>query len=295
MAAVRNLDVRQRLGAEKNYTSFRQGCGVLTDTLTLEPSRAGHVSKGRKEVRDEQLFARLIGAAVLLALAVIVLPFVLDGSGSQREYEYAETLPLEPPRPQVERSFSSRQPDATDQSTTDQSNSVTGGLQAPTRESVSVDLPQITSTAGLQAPSVTPASATATTVSLSNQVAAAAASGPAVISPRPASGGAASGSSGADNTNAGNSGAGNSGAINDTPIQPGWNIQVASFVRDANAIKLVNKLRARNLPAYANWVKGQSRTVIRVVVGPYANQIDALALQNRIDREYRVESLMVKR
>ena len=85
------------------------------------------------------------------------------------------------------------------------------------------------------------------------------------------------------------------GAINDTPIQPGWNIQVASFVRDANAIKLVNRLRAQNLPAYANWVRGNTRTVIRVVVGPYANQIDALALQNRIDREYRVESLMVKR
>jgi len=70
---------------------------------------------------------------------------------------------------------------------------------------------------------------------------------------------------------------------------------VASFVRDSNAIKLMNKLLARNLPAYTNRVVGKKRTLIRVVVGPYNNQIDALALQNRIDQDYRVESLMVRR
>ena len=237
----------------------------MTDTLTLEPSRAGHVSKGRREFRDEQLFARLIGAAVLLALAVVVLPFVLDGSGSQREYEYAETLPLEPPRPVVEKSFSSRQPAVSEQSA-----GAVEVLEAPERESVNVSLPEITSTAGLQAPSVTPASVT----TLSGQVAAAAASGPAVISPQPVAG--------SDN-------------FTDTPIQTGWNIQVASFVRDTNAIKLLNRLRGQNLPAYANRVTGKNRTLIRVVVGPFANQIDALALQNRIDQDYRVESLMVRR
>ncbi len=246
----------------------------MTDTLILEPSRAGHVAKGRKEIKDEQLFARLIGAAVLLALAVIVLPFVLDGSGSQREYEYAETLPLEPPRPAVEKSFSSRQPD-----------NRAAVLQAPARETVAVSVPGITSTVGLEAPSVTTASATTDATNLSSQVAAAAASGPSVISSRP---------TGSGTTNSG--GIGNStGNIINTPIQPGWNIQVASFVRDSNAIKLMNKLLARNLPAYTNRVVGKKRTLIRVVVGPYNNQIDALALQNRIDQDYRVESLMVRR
>jgi len=227
----------------------------LTDTLILEPSRAGHVAKGRKEIKDEQLFARLIGAAVLLALAVIVLPFVLDGSGSQREYEYAETLPLEPPRPAVE------------------------------RETVAVSVPGITSTVGLEAPSVTTASATTDATNLSSQVAAAAASGPSVISSRPTGSGTTN-SAGISNS---------TGNIINTPIQTGWNIQVASFVRDSNAIKLMNKLLARNLPAYTNRVVGKKRTLIRVVVGPYNNQIDALALQNRIDQDYRVESLMVRR
>lgn len=230
----------------------------------MEPSQAGHIAKGRKEFKDEQLFARLIGAAVLLALAVIVLPFVLDGSGSQREYEYAETLPVEPPKPVVEKSFSSRQP----------------VVQAPARETVEVRVPEPTSTADLQAPSVAPTSASPdqgsaqqagviretnrlNTEQLASAVAAAA--------------------------------SGDSGVLGSTPVQAGWNIQVASFVRDANATKLLNKLRAQNLPGYANRVAGKTRSVIRVLVGPYGNQIDALALQNRINREYQVESLMVKR
>ena len=237
----------------------------MTDTLILQPSQAGHVAKGRREFRDEQLFARLIGAAVLLALAVIVLPFVLDGSGTQREYEYAETLPLEPPRPTapvVEKSFSSRQQPDTEVPV------------APTRASVEVNVPETTPTDGLQAPSVTTASATVdSTTNLANQVATAA-SGSTTVAQPPAAG--------TDN-------------VNNTPIQAGWNIQVASFIRDANALKLLNKLRAQNLPAYANQVTGETRTVIRVLVGPYNNQIDALALQNRIDQDYRVESLMVRR
>jgi len=195
-----------------------------------------------------------------------------------REYEYAETLPLEPPRPEVvEKSFSSRQPDATPDNTTPQT--TTQLPEAPTRASVEVTVPEITSTAGLEAPRVTTAAATGATTNLAGQVAAAASGGSAAISAQPAATPAVT----------------DDGTIASTPIQAGWNIQVASFVRDVNAIKLLNKLRERNLPAYANRVAGDTRSVIRVVVGPYANQIDALASQNRIDQDFRVESLMVKR
>lgn len=246
------------------YISFRQERCVLKDTLIIEPSKAGYVAQGRNELKDEQLFARLIGAAVLLALAVIVLPFVLDGSGSQREYEYAETLPVEPERPDViEKSFSSRQTALENQ-------------RAPTREEVHVTSPPTTSTVSMQAPArstinSTTESSPRTTAELTSAVATAA-QGTANTTPAAVAG----------------------SAIQSLPLQAGWNIQVASFVRDANAIKLIKKLRARNLPAYANRISGSTRTVIRVLVGPYPNQIDALALQNRIDKDYRVESLMVR-
>lgn len=224
------------------------------------------MAKGRKEFKDEQLFARLIGAAVLLALAVIVLPFVLDGSGSQREYEYAETLPVEPQRPVVEKSFSSRQP------TVSSAGSTTLG-RPPSRESIDVSVPETTSLAGLEESSIESSRTIASTEELTDAVATAASGTTATLTQaQPLA-----------------------GSLQTVPLQPGWSIQVASFVRDANAVKLINKLQVQNLPTYANRVEGKKRPVIRVLVGPFSNQIDALALQNRIDSDYRVESLMVRR
>jgi len=184
----------------------------LSDTLIVEPSRAGHKSSGRKEYKDEQLFARLIGAAVLLALAVIVLPFVLDGSGTQREYDYAESIPVEPPRPVVEKSYSSRQTQP-----------------APSIEEVSVRVPDTTSLAGMtpssaeQLPIVetTPVETTVVTTTApdNSSTTATAVDNSAVVS--------------------------QSGLVT-SEIMSGWNVQVASFVSDANATKLVKRLQAQN-------------------------------------------------
>jgi DedD protein len=214
-------------------------------------SAASVVAEGRKEYKDEQLLARLIGAAVLLAIAVIVLPFVLDGAGSQREYEYAETLPVQPPRPPAEKSYSSRQP-----------------LPNPPKVE---DMPVVTT----QAPPVfeSPAAAVAETdtdvatpvVSAPQEVAPAASALPP--GPVPAS----------------------------QSILPGYNIQVASFVKEENARKLINRLSDENLPAYLNRVQGKNRQILRVFVGPIASQIDALAIKNQVDNTYRVESILVTR
>lgn len=225
------------------------------DTLIVEASRAGYKPKGRKEFKDEQLFARLIGAAVLLALAVIVLPFVLDGSGSQQEYEYADALPAEPARPVVEKSFSSRQP-------------VT---QLPSADAFEVRVPENTSLIGLTAKetTVTGSERDLTSVVANSQQPTQQVTAPAAQL--------------------------NQGGLSLVAIQPGWNIQVASFVKDEAASKLIRRLQNQNLTAYANLLEGRKRSMIRVFVGPFANQIDALALQNRIDQDYRVESIIVRR
>ena len=205
-------------------------------------SAAPVLAQGRKEYKDEQLLARLIGAAVLLVIAVIGLPFVLDGAGSQREYEYADTLPVEPPQPVPEKSFSSRQPLP----------QVPAGSEVPqvTTEAPPVfEAPQVTNPSGIpvvEQPAVTPS--------------------PRVVS-----------------------------SLVPQAVSSGYNIQVASFVREANAQKLVGRLQAENLPAYVNQVQGNSSRILRVFVGPIASQIDALALKNQIDRTYQVESIMVTR
>lgn len=203
------------------------------------------LAEKRKEYADDQLLARLIGAAVLLAIAVIVLPFVLDGAGSQHEYEYAETQPVQPQRNVVERSYSSRQPLA----------------PAPVIEEVQIEKPR--------------------TAVLADSVEKVAENAVAMQQPQ-----------GVESITALESG---DGGIQTFPISDGWNIQVASFVKAANAQKLIRRLSNAGLPAYINEVAGKSRNILRVFVGPIGNQIDALALKNRIDQEYRVESIMVRR
>ena len=193
------------------------------------------LAEKRKEYADDQLLARLIGAAVLLAIAVIVLPFVLDGAGSQHEHEYAGSQPAQPERNIVERSYSSRQPLPA----------------APVIEEVKIEQPR--------------------TAVLSET---AEREKPIPVQPLPVD---------------------TDESVESYPIADGWNIQVASFVKDENAQKLLRRLRNAGLPAYVNEVAGKSRNILRVFVGPIGNQIDALALKNRVDQDYRVESIMVRR
>ena len=174
-----------------------------------------------------------------------MLPFVLDGAGSQHEYEYAETQPVQPERNVVERSYSSRQPLP----------------EPPVIEEVQIEKPRT----AVLAESVEKAAETAA----ATQRPEVSGTSAATVSAR--------------------------GELETFPIAEGWNIQVASFVRAANAQKLVRRLSTAGLPAYVNEVAGKSRNILRVFVGPIGNQIDALALKNRIDQEYRVESIMVRR
>ena len=51
-----------------------------------------------EEQKAVKLRQRLWGAAVLIALAVIFLPLLLDGAGSESQYRRVESLREEPPR-----------------------------------------------------------------------------------------------------------------------------------------------------------------------------------------------------
>jgi len=56
------------------------------------------VQQRDEEARAARLRSRLWGATVLIAVLVIVLPLVLDGSGSESRFRRVETLREEPPR-----------------------------------------------------------------------------------------------------------------------------------------------------------------------------------------------------
>ncbi len=54
-----------------------------------------------------------------------------------------------------------------------------------------------------------------------------------------------------------------------------WVIQVASFSKESNAKKMVSKLKANNYKAYRRKVISGGQTVFRVFVGPYIEKDDA--------------------
>jgi len=60
------------------------------------------------ELRAQRLRQRLWGATIIIALAVIFLPLLLDGSGSESQFRRVERLREEPPRVIDEEGNSSR-------------------------------------------------------------------------------------------------------------------------------------------------------------------------------------------
>lgn len=66
------------------------------------------------------------------------------------------------------------------------------------------------------------------------------------------------------------------------PVAAGWWVQVASFGKQSNAQGLVERLRARDLPARAEQVDISGRKLYRVLVGPYSERAKADSARGQI-------------
>jgi DedD protein len=63
--------------------------------------------------------------------------------------------------------------------------------------------------------------------------------------------------------------------ISDAYRDAAWVVQVASFSNESNAKKMVTKLKASNYKAYRRKVSSANKTVFRIFVGPYIEKKDA--------------------
>ena len=66
------------------------------------------------------------------------------------------------------------------------------------------------------------------------------------------------------------------------PVKGGYSVQVGAFGSDATARKLVNELKADGLPAYIAPLSKSGKTLHRVRVGPAADKAAADALATRL-------------
>jgi len=206
---------------------------------------------------------RLLGAAVLIALAVIFLPLLLDGSGTESRFRRVEQLRVEPPRiidsegrievpPKTSISSQTDKPEA-DKSTQDTSTVAAPAATPTINESVKLPLPTEPARASAAAP-VAAAAAEATV----NEIPKVPAVVPAPTEVAPA-------------------------AASDGKIQNlvAWIVQAGSFSAEANALTLRDRLREAGYPAFVS-AASTDASLYRVKVGPITDREKALDVQARV-------------
>lgn len=91
-----------------------------------------------------------------------------------------------------------------------------------------------------------------------------------------------------------------SGYISSTPAsspqssaESGWAVQVGSFSVEKNAYQLRNRLHARDFPVSVERVVVKGRTLHRVRVGPQASRAESETIRERLRREANIEGQVV--
>lgn len=75
---------------------------------------------------------------------------------------------------------------------------------------------------------------------------------------------------------------------------PAWVVQVGSFSSDENALALRDRLRARKIPAFVEKVESGGAPVYRVRVGPEADRARADGLRQRLLDEFQLQGMVMQ-
>lgn len=210
---------------------------------------------------DEGLKQRLVGAAVLVFVAVVVIPIVLDEPREQEQGIAIMNIPPEPPEGAGSRVVGLPELEPM---------KAEGGLREEIAEELRAFEPVINNAPEPVAPVEPPQ---AELPAEARDTDAEKASNPArESSALPAA--ALEGQSEAASVS-------------------GWVVQLASFKQPANADALQERLRARDYPVFLDSVAGRKGTITRVYVGPFPEQADARAVARRLRQETRLEGMVV--
>jgi DedD protein len=211
----------------------------------------------------QSLKQRLIGAIVLVALAVIFLPMLLSGPVDRSQV----SVPVEiPPKPRVQPSSQLPEPDD----------------ETATR-------PPPTSIAEAPAP-VDEASAD----NGGGEPAAGTDEGDAPTGPDQGGEGRETVADGSGpGAGSGASGAGATGDPESVPEQGGWAVQVGGFRSRDNALGLRDKLRGEGYTVYVDQSEWKGKPLFRVRVGPVLGEDEAESLKARLENDPDLEGVVV--
>ena len=206
---------------------------------------------------DERLKQRLVGALVLVFLAVIFLPMLLDGGGRLPVRD--ESTLVMPPKPiPIDNTLKLDQAD----------------WPAPVAEVVPDEQP-------VEPEPEPPASApVADAVPAATAPAKPADKPTAAVKPAPAK-------------TAATPAPAPIGRQADRPPLSGWAVQVGSFSARDNALALRDRLRKKKFTAFLAPATEKGKTLYRVRVGPELDRRRADRLQERLRKEMKLEGLVI--
>lgn len=88
--------------------------------------------------------------------------------------------------------------------------------------------------------------------------------------------------------------ASNSGSVfNTEQLSNVWMVQLGTFGNHENALKLRDKLRAGGYDGHTTKINRDGSVLIRVFSGPYADKAKAEAIKKQLDKQFKVKSLVV--
>jgi len=210
-----------------------------------------------EEQRAQRLRQRLWGATILIAIAVIVLPLLLDGSGSESQFRRVESLRQEPTRvinaDGTRRTVVIPEPDVSESSDSSSAGEPEGIFQRLKRRFT--ENPQSSADSRRLSPptEIENQAGQGQNPSFDD-------SGP--VEPLPAGPAA--------------------GDLTDTTIvdYQAWVVQAGSFAEEANALAVRDRLRRDGYPSFVSMSNDAS--VFRVRVGPMVNKQQAGTVQQRV-------------
>ena len=216
---------------------------------------------------------RLLGAAVLVALAVIFLPLVLDGSGSESRFRRVEELRVEPPRIIGGNTNTTDSVTVASPPTSSPATQPTSQADAPIATGVATGAANLPTTKAMTPPPVTRVIPAAEPSVTAPQPAPAPVTKPVSppvpppVAPTPAI------------------------TDQDIPLQA-WIIQAGSFSDQVNALAVRDQLRQIGHPAFVTLIDTANGAFYRVNVGPLSDQNEAQKIQSRVQQELGSETLI---
>lgn len=194
---------------------------------------------------NEQLKKRLVGAVVLVALAVIFLPMLLEGDKRSGIPLFGSNVPEPPPQRIGALDIPLQVPPPPAPAAVVVERELPPPAE-PEAEPEAAPTPAATPPASAPAPAVPPAPVPASKPDAPLQPVQS-----AELPPKPSA-------------------------------TASWAVQVGSFAEPANASRLRDSLRTKGYPAYVEQVKLSSGTAYRVRVGPVLSRADAEAIQTKL-------------